>query len=345
MRGSTSCNATVCSTTPCWRLHIIDQPVAWLASDTAIYIGVVYSYLPFMVLPLYATLEKMDPALLEAAADLGCPRWKAFWRVTLPLVFARRRRRRLAVLHPDRRRIRHPGPARRLGDADDRADAVDRVLFQPRLAGGLGASPRRCSACCWCRSSSTSGCSSAPSKDEADAPRSLPVQRHRRRARLGLSLSADRHPGDLFVQRLAPGHALGRLVAALVPRTAARRADASGGLDQPACRGSVGNGGDGAWVRLSAVALTRYGAFRGRLLVFRHGLCAAGDAGSHHRPVAVAAVCRARHRSRLLDHRRRAHDADHVLRHGDRAFAACRFRPQPGGGGDGSRLPAASRPS
>ena len=67
------------------RLHVIDMPIAWLSSDTAIYIGVVYSYLPFMVLPLYASLEKIDPSLLEAAADLGCPRWKAFWRVTLPL--------------------------------------------------------------------------------------------------------------------------------------------------------------------------------------------------------------------------------------------------------------------
>jgi putrescine transport system permease protein len=66
-------------------LHIIAAPRAWLASDTAIYIGVVYSYLPFMVLPLYAALEKIDPALLEAAADLGCPRWQAFWRVTVPL--------------------------------------------------------------------------------------------------------------------------------------------------------------------------------------------------------------------------------------------------------------------
>ena len=67
------------------RLHVIDAPVAWLSSNTAIYIGVVYSYLPFMVLPLYATLEKMDETLLEAAADLGCPRWKAFWLVTFPL--------------------------------------------------------------------------------------------------------------------------------------------------------------------------------------------------------------------------------------------------------------------
>ena len=66
-------------------LRIIDQPVGWLASDTAIYIGIVYSYLPLMVLPIYATLEKMDESLLEAAADLGCPRWKTFWLVTWPL--------------------------------------------------------------------------------------------------------------------------------------------------------------------------------------------------------------------------------------------------------------------
>lgn len=67
------------------RLHIIDAPAAWLSSDTAIYIGVIYSYLPFMVLPLYAILEKMDESLLEAAADLGCPACKAFWLVTFPL--------------------------------------------------------------------------------------------------------------------------------------------------------------------------------------------------------------------------------------------------------------------
>jgi putrescine transport system permease protein len=66
-------------------LGIVDQPPVWLATDTAVYIGIVYSYLPFMVLPIYATLEKMDESLLEAAADLGCPRWKAFWLVTLPL--------------------------------------------------------------------------------------------------------------------------------------------------------------------------------------------------------------------------------------------------------------------
>ncbi|MGA2893932.1 MAG: ABC transporter permease subunit [Xanthobacteraceae bacterium] len=66
-------------------LGIVREPPVWLATDTAVYIGMVYSYLPFMVLPLYATLEKLDESLLEAAADLGCPRWKTFWLVTLPL--------------------------------------------------------------------------------------------------------------------------------------------------------------------------------------------------------------------------------------------------------------------
>jgi putrescine transport system permease protein len=66
-------------------LGLIDQPTTWLATDTAVYIGLVYSYLPFMVLPLYASLEKLDETLLEAAADLGCPRWKAFFVITIPL--------------------------------------------------------------------------------------------------------------------------------------------------------------------------------------------------------------------------------------------------------------------
>jgi putrescine transport system permease protein len=70
------------------RLGLVNEPATWLATDTAVYIGIVYSYLPFMVLPLYASLEKLDDSLLEAAADLGCPRWKAFLKVTVPLSFS-----------------------------------------------------------------------------------------------------------------------------------------------------------------------------------------------------------------------------------------------------------------
>ncbi|WP_193370425.1 ABC transporter permease subunit [Pelagibius marinus] len=66
-------------------LGLISEPLTILNTDIAVYIGIVYSYLPFMVLPLYANLEKMDLSLLEAAADLGCRPIKAFWVVTVPL--------------------------------------------------------------------------------------------------------------------------------------------------------------------------------------------------------------------------------------------------------------------
>jgi putrescine transport system permease protein len=66
-------------------LHLVAAPVVWLSTDSAMYLGIVYSYLPFMILPLYATLAKMDPALLEAAGDLGASPPQAFWLVTFPL--------------------------------------------------------------------------------------------------------------------------------------------------------------------------------------------------------------------------------------------------------------------
>lgn len=66
-------------------LHLVSAPVVWLSTDSAMYIGIVYSYLPFMILPLYAVLAKMDPALLEAAGDLGASPRRAFWLVTFPL--------------------------------------------------------------------------------------------------------------------------------------------------------------------------------------------------------------------------------------------------------------------
>src|ERR1700744_2029211 len=66
-------------------LHVIPAPLVWLSTDSAMFLGIVYSYLPFMILPLYATLAKMDPALLEAASDLGAAPGRAFWLVTFPL--------------------------------------------------------------------------------------------------------------------------------------------------------------------------------------------------------------------------------------------------------------------
>jgi putrescine transport system permease protein len=66
-------------------IGVIHEPLTLMQTDFAVYVGIVYSYLPFMILPLYANLEKHDPALLEAAADLGARPWRAFLRVTLPL--------------------------------------------------------------------------------------------------------------------------------------------------------------------------------------------------------------------------------------------------------------------
>ena len=66
-------------------IGLIDEPLVILNTNLAVYIGIIYSYLPFMVLPLYANLEKMDLSLLEAAMDLGCKPIKAFWVVTVPL--------------------------------------------------------------------------------------------------------------------------------------------------------------------------------------------------------------------------------------------------------------------
>jgi len=64
---------------------LIQHPIHIMRTSLAVYLGIIYSYLPFMVLPLFATLEKLDHSLLEAAADLGSPPWRAFLDITLPL--------------------------------------------------------------------------------------------------------------------------------------------------------------------------------------------------------------------------------------------------------------------
>ncbi len=67
---------------------IIDKPLIIMNTDIAMYIGIVYAYLPYMILPLYTNLVKHDHTLLEAAHDLGAKPWKSFLKVTLPLSFA-----------------------------------------------------------------------------------------------------------------------------------------------------------------------------------------------------------------------------------------------------------------
>ncbi|MFS4581566.1 ABC transporter permease subunit [Phaeobacter sp. C3_T13_0] len=64
---------------------LINTPLTILNTNTAVYIGIVYTYLPFMILPIYSALERLDGSLIEAAEDLGCSRMQAFWLVTIPL--------------------------------------------------------------------------------------------------------------------------------------------------------------------------------------------------------------------------------------------------------------------
>jgi putrescine transport system permease protein len=66
-------------------IGIVDSPLQLLYTDMAVYLGIVYTYIPFMILPLYANLEKMDTSLHDAAADLGARPWQVFINITLPL--------------------------------------------------------------------------------------------------------------------------------------------------------------------------------------------------------------------------------------------------------------------
>ncbi len=68
-------------------IGVINESVSLLDNDIAVCVGIVYCYLPFMILPIYAALEKIDKSLIEASFDLGCSPWQTFWRITVPLTF------------------------------------------------------------------------------------------------------------------------------------------------------------------------------------------------------------------------------------------------------------------
>ncbi len=116
-------------------LHLVSAPVVWLSTDTAMYIGIVYSYLPFMILPLYATLVKMDPSLLEAAGDLGASPLRAFWLVTFPLSLAGVGAGALLCFIPIVGEFVIPDLLAGSEFDDDRPDAVAGILHQQGLAG------------------------------------------------------------------------------------------------------------------------------------------------------------------------------------------------------------------
>ena len=119
-------------------------PLVMMQTDFAVYVGIVYTYLPFMILPLYTNLVKLDGALLEASADLGARPWQHLPLDHPAALDARRHRRLDAGVHPGHRRVRHPLAARRPRHADDRPRPVGRVLRQDQLAARRRRSPSPC---------------------------------------------------------------------------------------------------------------------------------------------------------------------------------------------------------
>ena len=111
-------------------LGLIDEPIRMLYTEFAVYIGIVYTYMPFMILPLYANMEKLDSSLNEAAADLGSRPINTFFRVTLPLTLPRDYCRFVAGLHSSYRRIRDPRSFGRRQCTNDWARSVQRVFPQ-----------------------------------------------------------------------------------------------------------------------------------------------------------------------------------------------------------------------
>ena len=266
---------------------VIDEPLAMLYNDFAVYLGIVYSYLPFMILPLYSNLERLDLDLLDAAADLGARRWQAFIDVTLPLSVPGIIGGCLLVFIPAVGEFTIPAL---LGGADTLmigrvlwdeffisrdwpvASAVSIVLLlllvAPIMWFQRARDPR-----------------AGGRRDEAPLAGALSD----RGVRLRVALRPDPLGRDLLVQRLAARDAVGRLFAALVREPARGRGAARGGAPQPADRGRERDLRDrlGALVALALQRLTR---LRGRLLLVRHDHGAAGDARDHHGPVAPVPV-------------------------------------------------------
>ena len=108
-------------------LGVIDQPLEILHTNPAVYIGIVYAYLPFMVLPIYTALTRIDYSLVEASLDLGARPLKTFFR-DRPAHQRRHYRRLHAGVYPGGRRVRDPGTAGRAGQHHDWPRAVAGVL-------------------------------------------------------------------------------------------------------------------------------------------------------------------------------------------------------------------------
>jgi putrescine transport system permease protein len=192
-----------------------------LHTDFAVYLGIVYSYLPFMVLPLYASLSNMDRNLLEAAADLGCKPWKAFLSVTLPLSLPGIIAGCMLVFIPAVGEFVIPdllgGPDSLMigkvlwteffSNRDWPAASAVAVVMLVLLVVPLALFQR------------------AQEKSEGKTPyeQSPPLPAvHPAGIRLCVSLYTDHCPDRVFIQRLAAGHGVGWILHQMVRRTAAQ---------------------------------------------------------------------------------------------------------------------------
>src|SRR6185436_8470443 len=136
-------------------IGVIHEPLTMMKTDFALYIGIVYSYLPFMILPLYSNLEKHDNTLLEAASDLGAGPIRAFLRITLPLSMPGILAGSLLVFIPAVGEYVVP---ELLGRTDQLMIATSCITSSSTTAAGRTRAPwlSRC-CCCWsCRSCSSS---------------------------------------------------------------------------------------------------------------------------------------------------------------------------------------------
>ena len=208
-------------------LGIVDQPPVWLATDTAVYIGIVYSYLPFMVLPIYATLEKMDETLLEAAADLGCPPWKDVLAGDAAAVDQGVIAGALLCFIPIVGEFVIPDL---LGGSE--TQMIGQTLWTEFFANKDWPVASAIAVVLLCLLVVPIVIYQHMQMRELERSALtmrrgiVRLQRRSGRARPCFPLPADRHPGDLFLQCVAAGRRLGRLVDALVRGTHQRRSDA-----------------------------------------------------------------------------------------------------------------------
>ena len=215
-----------------------------MQTDFAMYIGIVYSYLPFMILPLYSNLEKHDQTLLEAAVDLGATPFRAFLQITLPLSMPGVIAGSMLVFIPAVGEFVIP---RLLGGTDSLM--IGRVLWDEFFSNRDWPVASAVAIClllvlvlpdhdlpalpdAWKRAETRAAMNSRPLVLPAD----------RAGARLRVPLHPDPVGDRLFVQRIEARHGVGRLLDPVVRRAVQRPADARRRVAQPAHRGRDGDG-------------------------------------------------------------------------------------------------------